>query len=441
MDPLSFSDQWQEEVHPDFSLRQAQMEAQRCLYCYDAPCRQACPTAIDVPRFIRAVASQDFKTAQQEILSANGLGDSCARICPTEVLCEGACVLGANESPIAIGQLQRYALKAGGVLQPFAIVQDKSQKVAIVGSGPAGLSCAYQLAQLGYRVEVFEKRDVAGGLNAHGIVSYRLPSWVAAKEVERVKAAGVVMHTSVTVGVDRSWEEMEKTFDAVILAVGAGSVPHLNIPGEDLPEVYDALEIIAQSKAGTLSKKSWGNRVIVVGAGNTAVDVATLAKRMGVEHVQIVYRRGPEAMPVYPSEYAFAKASGVSYQFWTQPVAVAEQDGHVAGLQCVRTTSPDAGSRRGTLQMVPSSEFFLPAASIIRAIGQERPAPLWEALGIVQQHGRPVVQPQTFESSRPGFFVIGDALQSSDTATVVDAVQQGKQAAHALHAQWFSHST
>jgi len=279
------------EMTSRMTKNEAMEEANRCLYCYDAPCITACPTSIQVPNFIKKIASSNMKGSAMTIMEANPIGASCARVCPVEVLCEGACVLNSSTKPIKIGQLQRYATDWAreSRIQLFKQGEANGQKVAIIGSGPAGLSAARELSRFGYSVTIFEAEAKAGGMGAYGIVSFRLPNDVVDWEVSQVVNLGVEIKTNTTVGVDISADEILEQYDSVILAVGMGAVPNLGIQGEELDGVHDAIEFVKRTKMGALTEDLIDKRVAVIGAGNTAIDGATCAVRLGAEQVDILF--------------------------------------------------------------------------------------------------------------------------------------------------------
>lgn len=417
--------------------KEALDEANRCYYCYDAPCIQACPTGIDIPVFIRQIATGDLEGSARTILDANILGATCARICPTEALCEGACVRKADSRPISIGRLQRvatdHAMKTEVPSLPPLSTRGQG-RVSIVGAGPAGLGAAATLCRMGYQVDVYDARDEGGGLDTYGIVSYREPVPVSLWEVNLVKKLGATFHFNTQVGRDVEWHHLRAKSDAVIVAVGLGHVPPLDIPGEDLDGVWDALDLVEATKTRPLDDIRLGSRVVVIGAGNTAVDAATCARRLGAEEVTILYRRDEATMPAYGYEYAFAKQDGVTYRWWTLPVEILGQ-GHVEALRCMRTrlVKGEAGGRKAALEVIPDSEFIMPVDTVIRAIGQTKPENLWDTLGVKTEDNRVVVDPRTLETSLPGVYAIGDCLARPGEATVVDAVANGKQAAWAIH--------
>ncbi|MGK0617458.1 NAD(P)-dependent oxidoreductase [Meiothermus cerbereus] len=419
------------EYHPPLSDHEAVVEAHRCLYCYDAPCTQACPTHIDIPSFIKKIATGNLVGSARTILESNLMGATCARVCPVEELCEGACVLGAEHKPIMIGRLQRYATdyvyqRGIDVFKPGA---PTGKKVAVVGAGPAGLTCAGELAKLGHSVTVFEKRELPNGLSTYGIIVLREPVEVALAEAEMVKRLGVEIKTQMELGQNLSWEEVRNNFDAVFLSVGLGAVPPLGIPGEEF--IVDGLGYIETSKMNPGALQV-GREVVVIGAGNTAVDCATIAKRLGAERVTMVYRRTQKEMTAYPHEFEFAKKEGIEFRFLTQPTEVLVQDGKVTGLKCVRMQlgAPDATGRPAPVP-VAGSEFVLPCDQIVKAIGQEKPT-VAKLLGLETEKGFIKVD-QDYQTSLPGVYAGGDCIRAKGSASTVMAVQDGKLAAHAIH--------
>lgn len=424
------------------SGREARTEANRCLYCFDAPCIQACPTHIDIPTFIRKISTDNVTGAAVTILEANLMGATCARVCPVEELCEGACVLGADHKPIEIGRLQRYATDHlyGKGIMPFKPAPANGRRVAVVGAGPAGLTCAGELAKLGYEVTVFEKNELPGGLSTYGIVVMREPIRVSLEEVEFVTRLGVDVRVGVEIGKDITAEELLEKFDAVFISAGMGKVPDMQIPGEELQGVTEALSFIAETKLAEkeglerLSTLPIGRNVAVIGAGNTAIDAATIAKRLGAERVTVVYRRGEKEMPAYDFEYAFIKNEGVEFRFLTQPVEILGDNGQVKGLKCMKMqlSAPGADGRRQPIP-VPDSEFVLECDQVIKAIGQEKPAALVAAFGLETTRGFITVD-EHLHTSQPKVFAGGDCVRSSGMAMTVTAAQDGKIAAKSIHA-------
>jgi glutamate synthase (NADPH/NADH) small chain len=379
------------EHFPLLSAREAIVEANRCLYCYDAPCTQACPTQIDIPRFIKKISTGNLVGSAAAILEANLLGATCARVCPVQVLCEGSCVLGAEHKPIAIGRLQRYAMVHA---KPVETAASTGRKIAVVGSGPAGLSCAGELARRGHSVTVFEKRALPGGLSTYGIITLREPVEASLEETKMIERMGVRFETGRELGGNLTLDELRQQFEAVFLGVGLGSTPMMGIPGEEL--ILDGLAYIEESKLRPESMRI-GRQVVVIGAGNTAIDCATVAKRLGAERVTILYRRTEREMSAYPHEVDFIRREGVEFRFNAQPNAV----------------TPDR---------VECAGFTIPADQVVKAIGQIKPS----------QHGYIEVD-ENLETSTPGVFAGGDCIRAKGAASTVMAVQDGKLAAAAIH--------
>ncbi|WP_332633573.1 NAD(P)-dependent oxidoreductase [Halalkalibacter flavus] len=436
-----------EEVHPGLSNQEAIEEANRCLYCYDAPCITACPTGIDIPTFIKKIASENLKGSAKTIMTSNPIGASCARVCPTEELCEGACVLNHSTKPIMIGNLQRFAtdwaIKNEQVL--FKAGQKNGKKVAIVGGGPAGLSAARELALLGYQVTIFEAEKEAGGLNTYGIVSFRLPQVISFWEVDQVKSLDVEIRTNTRVGKDVSVNELTENYDAVILAIGMSSVPQLGIDGEDLDGVYDAIDFVKETKE-KVSDHLLGKRVVVIGAGNTAIDGATCSVRLGAENVKILYRRTEAEMTAYDFEYEFAKQDGVEFRWLTAPKRIiGDENGKVTAIECIKMKlgEPDEGGRRRPVPVEGSEFFTLQVDAVIKAIGQSRYIQLIEQFGLEHDGGVVKINGETFQTSNEKIFACGDVIfgKGQGEAMVVSATQQGKETAYAIHKQLFKQVT
>jgi dihydropyrimidine dehydrogenase (NAD+) subunit PreT len=423
------------ELAPAYTPQEAVIEANRCLFCFDAPCIQACPTGIDIPSFIKKILTGNLTGSARAILSANILGASCARVCPTAVLCEGACVVLDREGdPVKIGRLQRYATdyvleKNVKVLKASAAKSGK--RIAVIGGGPAGLGCAAELAQLGHEVVVFEKKAYAGGLNTYGIAYYKMKPEVSLQEVELVKGLGVEFHCGVEVGKDLPVEKLQNEFDAIFVGIGLGKGARLNIPGEELPEVVEALDFIEELHTHPLHKVPVGERVAVIGGGNTAIDAVTQAKRLGAREAVIVYRRSEAEMPAYEFEQELAKSDGASFIFNALPVQViADADGHVAGLKLARTAM-----RNGKLEVIAGSEFAEPFDMIIKAIGEEKQLELLKRLFPkleLDRRGVVVRNFDTGQTSVPTIFAGGDCANGG--REVVNAVAEGKKAARGIHA-------
>lgn len=431
-----------QEVFPGLTKQEANEESNRCLYCYDAPCITACPTGIDIPTFIKKIASGNLKGSAKTIMTANPIGASCARVCPTEELCEGACVLNHSTKPIMIGNLQRYAtdwaIKNEQVL--FKPGVKNGVTVAIIGGGPAGLSAARELALLGYDVTIFEAEERAGGLNTYGIVSFRLPQEISFWEVSQVETLGVKIRTNTCVGKDISVDEVLEEFEIVILAVGMSSVPSLGIAGEELTGVYDAIDFVKKTKTGSLSTEFLGKKVVVIGAGNTAIDGATCSIRLGADNVKILYRRTVEEMTAYDFEYEFAKQDGVEFRWLTAPKRIiGDQEGNVKEIECINMELSEPGED-GRRRPVPieGSEFLLKVDAVIKAIGQSRYIELIEKMGLVHNGGVVKVDQNTYQTSNEKVFACGDVIfgKGQGEAMVVSAAQQGKDTAYAIHKRY-----
>lgn len=420
-----------DELLPPLTRNEAAVEAARCLMCYDAPCTHACPTHIDIPKFIKKIATENLRGSAGTILESNLLGATCARVCPVQELCEGACVLGAEHKPIAIGRLQRHAMdfayKNG--ITPIRPEKSTGQRIAIVGAGPAGLSCAGELAKLGHSVTLFEKRDLAGGLSTYGIIGLREPMEVALAEVAMIEKLGVKLESGKEVGTDITLADLQANFGAVFLSVGLGATPALGIPGEE--HIIDGLEYVEQSKLAAANLVV-GRNVVVVGAGNTAIDCATIAKRLGADTVTMVYRRTEREMTAYAHEYDFIKREGVNFSFLTQPVRVHFKNGTVKALECLRMSlGPADASGRPSPQPIAGSEFCLDADQVVKAIGQEKPS-LASKLSLKTERGFIQINEQ-FETSAQGIYAGGDCIRARGAASTVMAVQDGKLAARSIH--------
>jgi dihydropyrimidine dehydrogenase (NAD+) subunit PreT len=423
------------DIAPRYSPQEAIIEAHRCLFCFDAPCIKACPTGIDIPSFIKKIVTGNLTGSARTILSANVLGASCARVCPTEVLCEGACVvLDLEGDPVKIGRLQRYATdhvfeKGIQVLKPPAGKSGK--RVAIIGGGPAGLGCAAELALLGHQAVVFEKKPNAGGLNTYGIAYYKMPPEVSLQEVELIQGLGVEFRCGVEVGKDIPVGQLEREFDAIFLGIGLGDCGRLNIPGEELPEVVDAIDFIDQIHSRPLHEVAVGERVAVIGCGNTAIDAVTQAKRLGAREAIIIYRRGEKDMPAYQYEYELAKSDGCGFMFHTLPVEVLSNDGHVSGLRLVRTrVTPD-----GKVEIIPGTGFVESFDMVIKAVGQEKRTALLKKLFPaleLDRRGVVIRDPVTCRTNLREVFTGGDCANGG--REVVNAVAEGKKAARGIHA-------
>jgi dihydropyrimidine dehydrogenase (NAD+) subunit PreT len=423
-----------QEIHPPLDSTRAVLEADRCLECggpyAPAPCTAACPARVPVPQFIRAIREGRPEEAAKLIFEANILGGSCARVCPVEELCEGACVLTKEgRRAVSIGRLQRYAtdVALARQLNFFARPAWKPQSVGVIGAGPAGLACAAELAKMGYDVVVYESRPEPGGLITSAIAPYKQLKDPLPAEVAMIERLGVKIHYGVTVGKDISFEELERRHQAIFLGVGLGADASARIPGEDLPGVWDSLEFVEQIKSGRPPKI--GPIVAVIGGGNTAIDVAREAVRLGATNVMVLYRRTEEQMPAFKHEVKAARKEGVHFYFLTAPVRLLG-DGKVRKIECIhmRLGAPDRSGRPAP-EPVPGTEFTLEVDTVIKAIGQEKRVELWKELGLETDGGLVRVN-ENFQTNREKYFAGGDCVNGG--GTVVEAVRHGKLAAQGI---------
>jgi len=420
------------DVEAPLDAKRALIDSSRCLFCHDAPCIEACPTGIDIPGFIRKIGTGNTKGAAVTILSENVFGGACARVCPTEVLCEEACVRNHSEDkPVNIGALQRYAtdhLFASGA-QPFARAASSGKRVAVVGGGPAGLACAHRLAMLGHAVALFEAKDKLGGLNEYGVAAYKVADDFAQREVDFILSlGGIQAWPGAALGRDIALNQLRKDYDAVFLGLGLAGVNALQAEGEDMAGVEDAVAYIARLRQ-TRDKATLpvGRKIVVIGGGNTAIDIAVQTKRLGAEDVTIVYRRGAAQMSATMHEQEFAQTNGVTIKHWARPTRVLGEGGRLSAAE-FEYTQMEGGKLVGT-----GERFTLAADMLFKAIGQTfLPDPLVNgaAQPLELKSGRIAVN-EDQQTSLPGVYAGGDCVFGGQDLTV-QAVQDGKVAAHAI---------
>ncbi|MCS7184541.1 MAG: NAD(P)-dependent oxidoreductase [bacterium] len=416
------------EINPPLSFEQAFAEANRCLYCYNAPCANACPTHIDIAKFIKQIANRNIEGAKKTILEANIFGLSCGIVCPTEVLCEGACVHNLDhKKPIAIGLLQRYAVENASVEFEFEPLNGKT--VAVIGAGPAGLSAAFYLRRLGFSVTVYEKRDFLGGLNTSGIAEYKMTKEVALLDVEIIKKSDIDIRLNVEVGKDISFEDLLKNFDAVFIGVGLSKTADLKISGENLKGVLDAIDFIEKIKFRRYDELDIGDVVCVIGGGNTAIDCATQAKRLGAGKVMILYRRDIESLPCYKYEYEIALNDGIEFIFQVVPKSINGKK-RVESITLLKTElgEKDASGKR-SFKIIEGSDFTIKCDSIIKALGQV--AYNLSKFNIETNSDGTIKVNEKLQTSIPKVFAGGDAINGGKE--VVNAVADGKKAAYEIY--------
>jgi len=422
------------DLHPPLSRSEALIAADRCYFCYDAPCTIACPTGIDIPGFIQKIRSNNIRGSAHTILRENIMGGMCARVCPTEELCEEACVRHTHEErPVEIGLLQRYAtdpiFKQG--TQLFTRNNESGKTVAVVGGGPAGLSCAHRLAMLGHGVVVLNKDSKPGGLNEYGIAAYKTVDDFAQQEVDYILSiGGIEVRNDVELGADFTLAELRDEYDAVFLGIGLGSVNSLGIDNEGLPGVNNAIDYIAELRqAEDKSELPVGKNVVVIGGGMTAIDIAVQSKRLGAGRVDIAYRRGPEQMGASDFEQELAQTSGVTIHHWAAPVGLIGADS-VSGIELEKTELGKDGKLKTT-----GETFVLDADVVFKAIGQKLDDDRLgiELDGLAQEHGKIVVD-ESHATSLTNVWAGGDCVVGGDDLTV-SAVQHGKVAAIAIDQQ------
>ncbi|GAB2184810.1 NAD(P)-dependent oxidoreductase [Roseibium sp. LAB1] len=419
------------DLHPLLDQHEAQVEADRCYFCYDAPCMQACPTSIDIPQFIRQISTGNPTGAAKTIFAQNILGGMCARVCPTETLCEEVCVREVAEGkPVKIGQLQRYStdhFMSEFSSTPFTRAAETGKKIAVIGAGPAGLSCAHRLAVHGHDVTLFDAREKAGGLNEYGIASYKSVDDFAAKEVDFILSiGGIEVRTGMRLGDNLDLAALRAEYDAVFLGIGLGGVNALGLDGEDKSGSIDAVDYIADLRQSKdLSQLPVGRRIVVIGGGMTAVDIAVQTKLLGAEDVTIAYRRGQDRMNASDYEQQLAQTSGVRIMTWAQPKGLVGENGAITAIELERTQEQN-GSLTGTGEVIT-----LPADMVFKAVGQTLvQADLGDALTL--EKGKIVVDADR-KTSLADVWAGGDCVLGGEDLTVA-AVEDGKIAAESINA-------
>lgn len=433
-----------EEVTLGYTDEMALEEAKRCLQCKNKPCVSGCPVNVRIPEFIHCITEGDIEKAYQIITTTNSLPAVCGRVCPQESQCESKCVRGIKNEPVGIGRLERYVADwymNNRERKPVKTEQN-GHKVAVIGAGPAGLTCAGDLNALGYSVTVFEALHTAGGVLMYGIPQFRLPKEIVQKEIDVLKANGVDIQTDMVMGKVLSVDELfDMGYEAVFIGSGAGLPSFMNIPGEGLVGVFSANEFLTRINLMKAYKEGYDTPIIrpknvaVCGGGNVAMDAARSAKRLGAENVYIVYRRAEEQMPARREEVHHAKEEEINFQLLTNPVAIhGDENGRVTDIECVKMElgEPDASGRRKPVE-VEGSNFRIPVDCVVMAIGNS-PNPLLQRTteGLqTNRHGCLIVNEETLETTREGVFAGGDAVTGA--ATVIMAMGEGKHAAKSIN--------
>ena len=417
------------QIKPFLNETQAYYESARCLFCFDAPCVQACPTHIDIPLFIRQIHSGNTIGAAETIYNANYLGHACGQVCPTEVLCEGACVYNhQNIKPIEIGRLQSFATTKAITQNKklFKTGRPNGKKIAVIGAGPAGISCACELRMLGHEVEVFEARTKPSGLTLYGVAPYKITNKEALDEVKYLQEQfEFKIKYRAPIHTQKDLEKLEKNYDAVFIGIGLGETSELNIPGETLRNCIGATEFIEELRIKQHEVKV-GKKVIVLGGGNTAMDAASESARMGAEKVILSYRRSKEAMKAYDFEFELAKKVGVKGIFNVAPVRIIGKQ-KVEGVKFIRTQT-----KKGKLETVKGSEFIETCDMVIKATGQAKQVTFFSHIhGLELDDSGRIIVNKFFQTKNPNYFAAGDAANGGKE--VVNAAAEGKAAARGIH--------
>ena len=422
------------DVHPPFETDEgALIEANRCLFCYDAPCTKSCPTSIDVPQFIKQITTQNIKGSAKTILSSNIMGAGCSKVCPVEKLCEGACVYNnLHEEPIHIAKLQRYstekALEHNWKL--FTRKNSIGKKVAVVGAGPAGLACAHALSMQGIDVTVYEKEEKGGGLMTYGVAAYKVTPEFCKSEVNYITSiGGIEINYAQTLGKDFQLSDLQKNYDAVFLGIGVGVARELNIPGENSEGVVDAISFIYNLRTNDYAQIAVGDKVAVIGMGMTAIDAATQSKRLGASEVTLIYRRTEEEKPCTQVELDIARLDGCNFIWLASPKEIIAENGKVKQLVCTKMKlgEPDASGRKSPI--ATDETISIEVDMVIKAAGQIPFEELVQKQGLNNQHGKIKVEKGT-ATNMEGVFAGGDCTNGGKE--VVNAVQEGKDAAEEI---------
>ena len=416
------------DLHQPLKQQQALAESDRCLYCYDAPCIQACPTSIDIPTFIHQIRSDDLLGSAQTILSQNIMGGTCARVCPTEVLCEEACVLNtSHEQAVEIGLLQRHAvdhLINYTNKHPFTRAQTTGKHIAVVGAGPAGLSCAHRLAVLGHDVTIYETKDKSGGLNEYGLAAYKMINNFAQQEVDFIlNIGGISIKHGKKLGENLTLQQLSNNHDAVFIGIGLSQTYSLGLDKENIEGISDAVDFIEELRqTEDKSQVNIGDNVVVIGAGNTAIDAAVQAKRLGADNVTLVYRRGEEHMSATDYEVDLARKNGVVIKLWSAPIKIKGKN-KIKSMKFTKTQVKDG-------KLVTTKEHYkLKTDCLLKAIGQKLDTSVLHGINTLK--GKITID-KNYQTSQIGVYAGGDAIKSGEDLTV-QAVEDGKQAAIAIN--------
>lgn len=431
------AEQYQEnfsDIHPPFDNKEAALvEANRCLFCYDAPCTKSCPTSINIPKFIKQITTENIKGSAHTIFESNIFGGGCSKVCPVEKLCEGSCVYNLmHEAPIPIAKLQRYSTEPAitNKWKLFARKPSNGLRVAVIGAGPAGLSCAHVLSREGIDVTVYEKESKGGGLMTYGIAAYKVTPEFCQDEVDYITSlGGINIHYNKTLGTDITLEQLQSEYDAVYLAMGVGLANKLNIPGEELKGVEDAISFIYNLRSKNYNEIAVGDNVAVIGMGMTAIDAATQSKRLGAKEVTMVYRRTEAEKNCTQHELDIALLDGCKMQWLAAPKEIVGENGKVKALICdvMKLGAPDASGKPAPV--ATGETITLQVDMVIKATGQNPFTSLVSSMHLKNNRGKVEVNDKSI-TSIPGVFAGGDCVNGG--REVVDAVQAGKDGAHAI---------